>query len=51
MCFTFLAAQGHSIGDACSRPTWSTRAGALLDEHGDRLVLPTDITALGPGGE
>jgi phosphoglycerate kinase len=24
---------------------------ALLDEHADRLVLPTDITALGPGGK
>src|SRR4029450_3249842 len=24
---------------------------ALLDEHGDRLVLPTDVTALGPGGK
>jgi phosphoglycerate kinase len=24
---------------------------ALLDEHGERLVLPTDITVLGPGGE
>jgi phosphoglycerate kinase len=49
MCFTFLAAQGHSVG------------GSLLEEHqiencrrllagGRRILIPSDITALSPGG-
>jgi phosphoglycerate kinase len=51
MCFTFLAAQGASIGDSLFEDDMVGTCRALLDEHGDRLVLPTDITALGPGGE
>ena len=51
MCFTFLAAQGASIGDSLFEEDMVGTCRALLDEHGDRLVLPTDITALGPGGE
>jgi phosphoglycerate kinase len=50
MCFTFLAAQGASIGDSLFEDDMVGTCRSLLDEHGDRLVLPSDITALGPGG-
>ena len=51
MCFTFLAAGGSGIGDSLFEDDMVDTCRALLDEHGDRLVLPSDITALGPGGE
>jgi phosphoglycerate kinase len=51
MCFTFLAARGAPIGDSLFEDDMVGTCRALLDAHGDRLVLPTDITALGPGGE
>jgi phosphoglycerate kinase len=51
MCFTFLAARGDAIGDSLFEDDMVDRCQALLDQHGDRLVLPSDITALGPGGE
>ena len=51
MCFTFLAARGNAIGASLLEEDMVATCRALLDEHGDRLVLPTDITALGPGGE
>ena len=51
MCFTFLAAQGNGVGASLLEDDMVATCRALLDEHGDRLVLPTDITALGPGGK
>ncbi len=51
MCFTFLAAQGNPIGASLFEADMVDECRRLLDRHGDRLVLPTDITALGPGGE
>jgi phosphoglycerate kinase len=51
MCFTFLAAEGNPIGTSLFEDDMVDDCRRLLDEHGDRLVLPTDITALGPGGE
>ncbi len=51
MCFTFLAAQGNPIGTSLFEDDMVDDCRRLLDGHGDRLVLPTDITALGPGGE
>jgi phosphoglycerate kinase len=51
MCFTFLAARGASVGDSLCEDDMVGTCKSLLDEHGDRLVLPSDITALGPGGE
>jgi phosphoglycerate kinase len=51
MCFTFLAARGAGVGDSLFEDDMVDTCRALLDEHGDRLVLPSDITALGPGGE
>ena len=50
MCFTFLAAQGNSIGDSLFEPDMVDACKALLDA-GRPVVLPTDVTALGPGGE
>ncbi|MEN3271443.1 MAG: phosphoglycerate kinase [Actinomycetota bacterium] len=46
MCFTFLAAQGHSVGDSlCERDQVDT-CKRLLGEAGDRIVLPEDIRVL-----
>ena len=50
MCFTFLAAQGHPIGDSLFEPDMVDACKALLDA-GRPVVLPSDVTALGPGGE
>jgi phosphoglycerate kinase len=51
MCFTFLRALGNGVGDSLCEDDMVDACGALLDQHADRLVLPTDITALGPGGK
>jgi len=50
MCFTFWAAQGHAIGDSLFEPDMVDACKALLDA-GEAIVLPSDVTALGPGGE
>jgi len=50
MCFTFLAAQGHPIGDSLFEPDMVDACKALL-AAGRPVVLPSDVTALGPGGE
>jgi phosphoglycerate kinase len=50
MCFTFLAAQGHSIGSSLFEPDHVDTCRRLLE--GDKPIhLPSDITALGPGGK
>ena len=51
MCFTFLRALGNGVGDSLCEDDMVDACGALLDQHADRLILPTDITALGPGGK
>lgn len=51
MCFTFLKAQGHAIGDSLVEEDMVATCRELLEREGERLVLPSDITALGPGGE
>jgi len=51
MCFTFLAAQGNPIGDSLFEGEMVDECRRLLAEAGERIVLPTDVTALGPGGE
>ncbi|RMH82947.1 MAG: phosphoglycerate kinase [Actinomyces sp.] len=49
MCFTFLAAGGHSVGASLLEPDMIDTCRRLLD--GPRPIhLPVDITALGPGG-
>jgi len=50
MCFTFLKAQGHHIGDSLCEDEMVDRCKALLDA-GAAIRLPSDVTALGPGGE
>jgi phosphoglycerate kinase len=43
MCFTFLAAQGHEVGDSLLEPDQIENCKRFLDEAGDKIVLPTDI--------
>jgi phosphoglycerate kinase len=50
MAFTFLAAAGHRIGDSLLDPDHLGDCRRLLETAGDRLVLPTDVVSLGPGG-
>ena len=50
MAFTFLAAQGHTVGASLLDAGRIDSCAKLLDEAGARIVLPTDIVALGPGG-
>lgn len=49
MAFTFLAAQGNSIGDSLLESDQVETCRRLLDS-GASIRLPTDVTALGPGG-
>lgn len=50
MCFTFLAAQGHHVGSSLCELDMVPSCKALLD-GGAAIRLPSDVTALGPGGE
>lgn len=45
MCFTFLAAQGHDVGGSLLEADQVETCRGLLDEAGDRIVLPVDIVA------
>lgn len=50
MCFTFLAALGHSVGDSlCERDQIDT-CKRLLDA-GKAIHLPEDVVGLGPDGQ
>ncbi len=49
MCFTFLAALGHPIGDSLCEPDFIETCERLLG-GGANIVLPNDITALDAGG-
>ena len=50
MCFTFLAAQGNPVGKSLFEADQVDACKALLDA-GRPIVLPSDVTVLGPGGE
>jgi len=50
MCFTFLAAAGHSVGASLLEADQVENCRALL-ASGKRILVPSDITALSPGGE
>jgi phosphoglycerate kinase len=50
MCFTFLAAQGCSVGDSLLQEDHVDTCRQLLDS-GAPIMLPSDITALGPGDD
>lgn len=46
MCFTFLAAQGKSVGTSLMEADWVERAGAMMKKAADRgvaLLLPVDV--------
>jgi phosphoglycerate kinase len=50
MCFTFLAAQGHSIGGSLFEADMVETCRKLLAAAGPKIVLPNDLTALSPTG-
>lgn len=50
MCFTFFGAMGHQVGSSLFEPDQVDACKELLDSHGDRLVLPSDVVGMGPGG-
>jgi phosphoglycerate kinase len=43
MCFTFLAAQGHEVGDSLLEEDQIANCKRFLDAAGDKIVLPNDI--------
>jgi phosphoglycerate kinase len=49
MCFTFLRAQGHRIGDSLCEDDQVDACARLLDS-GAPITLPSDITGLAPDG-
>lgn len=49
MAFTFLAALGHDVGSSMMDPDYLDECRRLLDE-GARILLPSDVVALEPGG-
>jgi phosphoglycerate kinase len=50
MAFTFLAAQGHDVGDSLLERDRIDTCRQLL-ESGRRILVPTDVVALGPDDE
>jgi phosphoglycerate kinase len=49
MCFTFLAAQGHSVGSSLLEADQIETCRRLLDSD-VTIHIPHDLTVLGPGG-
>ncbi len=47
MCFTFLAASGHHIGESLAEPDMVATCQELL-ESDTQILLPTDLVVLGP---
>lgn len=47
MCFTFFKAQGYEIGDSLVEDDYLQGALKLLEEAGDKLILPVDIVVAG----
>ena len=43
MCFTFFKAQGYEIGNSLVEDDYLEEAKRLMEEAGDRLVLPEDV--------
>lgn len=50
MAFTFFAAMGHPVGNSLLEESMIDYCRELLDS-GKPIKLPSDITALGPGGQ
>ena len=51
MCFTFLAAQGHPIGVVAARGGPGRDLPRAARRRAQPIHLPSDLTALGPGGK
>ncbi len=51
MTYTFLKSQGKEIGKSILDASSVEYAGRLLAEHGDKLVLPTDVITADKFGE
>jgi phosphoglycerate kinase len=52
MCFTFLAATGHRVGESILEADHVDTCRQLLEGAGaGRILLPTDVVARGPGEE
>jgi phosphoglycerate kinase len=51
MCFTFLAAQGRSIGESLFEPDQVDTCRRLLDTSSKPIHLPTDLTGLDAAGQ
>ncbi len=51
MCFTFFAAQGHSIGDSLFEPDQADTCRRLLSTAAKPIHLPSDITGLNANGD
>jgi phosphoglycerate kinase len=51
MCFTFLAAQGHGVGDSLLEADQVDNCKRFLAEAGDKIVLPVDIVVAGEVAE
>lgn len=48
MCFTFLKAQGHEVGNSLVEDDWVQHAGEMIEKaekNGVDLVLPVDVVA------
>lgn len=45
MCFTFLAAQGHSVGSSLLQEDMVDTCKDLLERFGDVIALPVDVVA------
>jgi phosphoglycerate kinase len=43
MCFTFLAAQGHGVGDSLLESDMVDTCKRLLGDAGGKILLPTDV--------
>jgi phosphoglycerate kinase len=43
MCFTFFKAQGYEVGSSLVEDDYLEEARRLMDEAGERLVLPVDV--------
>jgi phosphoglycerate kinase len=50
MCFTFLMAQGHDVGDSLVEPDYVDACKRLLG-GGHHILVPTDVVAMGPDEE
>ena len=50
MCFTFLKAMGHNVGDSLCEDDQVEACRRILDS-GASILLPSDITALSPEGD